>query len=90
MIAIEIAVLVFLAVMIAMGIRTVAKPLTETYLERMKFKYRELGSQAERDLNQKVEVLEGEIMSLRQQVKSLQESVDFAIDATKKIEKKDS
>jgi hypothetical protein len=85
MIAFEIALLMFLGVVAVMGIRHIAKPITEAYAEKVKFGYRELGSQSEKELKEKVSALEDEIMNLKQQVKSLQESVDFAIEQKQSV-----
>lgn len=80
MIAFEIALLLFLGVLVVMGIRHIARPITEAYVEKMKFGYKALGSKAESTLTQKIRTLEAEVMNLKDQVKSLQESVDFAIE----------
>ena len=77
MIAFEVALLIFFAVIIVTGLIALAKPLTEVFSERMKFRYREMGSEGETMLKNKIHILEEEVVAMKQQMKSLQETVDF-------------
>jgi len=71
--AFEIAFLLFLAV----GVIAIGRPIVAAYLEKTKFKYRELGSEAEDKLDKRIEFLQAEVLDLKQRMVSMQESVEF-------------
>ena len=77
MIAFEVAFLIFLGVVLVVGLRAVGKPIADAYAERMRYKYRDLGSEAQTVLTKKVEYLEAEIMDLKARLKSLEETADY-------------
>ena len=85
MIAFEIALLVFLGVIIVVGIANIGKPITQAYADRMRYRYKELDSEAETKLKQRVEFLESEVIELKKQLLAVQETADFAV---KQIEMK--
>jgi hypothetical protein len=79
MVGFEIALLVFLGVVIVVGIRAIAAPLSNAYAEKMKYRYRELGSESETELRNKVAYLESELLAVKQQLLEVQQSVEFVI-----------
>lgn len=79
MIAFEIAFLMFLGVVSVVFIAAAGRPLAEAYAERVRWKYRQLDSEAEFVLKQRVAALEDEVRDLKRQVIAVQESSDFAV-----------
>ena len=77
MIAFEVVLLICVAVVIVTGLLALAKPMTEAFSERLKFRYRDLGSASEVLLKNQIRVLEEEVVSMKDQLKSLQETVEF-------------
>src|SRR5690242_18341845 len=75
--AFEVAFLLFLGAVLVAGIIKIGKPLADAQAERVKFKYRDLGSPAQELLTKKAEYLEAEIMDLKARVKSLEEAAEF-------------
>lgn len=59
-------------------IAAVARPMAEAYAERLKTKYRAIGSDEAQALRLKVESLENEVLELKSQVKNVQETSEFA------------
>jgi hypothetical protein len=84
-IAFEIALLVFFGVIIVVGIASIGKPITQAYVDKMRYKYKELDSEAETKLKQRVEFLESEVIELKKQLIAVQETAEFAV---KQIEMK--
>ena len=76
MIAIEIALLLVVGIVIVVGIANIGKPLTQAWA---KYKYEELGTEAEVKLKKRVDFLEGEIIELKKQLTAVQETADYAI-----------
>jgi hypothetical protein len=77
MIAFEVALVLVIGVIVVSGLVTLAKPITEAASERIKFKYREMGSESEKMLKDKVNILESELIAVKEQVRALQETVDY-------------
>lgn len=73
---IAIEILVFGVIVVSIVV-FLARPLFEARAERMKHQYREMGSDTERMLKEKVTFLEGELIEVKRQLTSLQETVDF-------------
>ena len=80
MIAFEVVLLICIAVVIVTGLIALAKPITEAFSEKLKFRYREMGSEGEVMLKNKIHILEEEMVSMKEQLKSLQETLDFVSD----------
>lgn len=76
-IAFEIAFLMFLGVVTVVFIAAAGRPLAEAYAERLKWKYRQLDSEAEFVLKQRVAALEDEVRDLKRQVIAVQDTTDF-------------
>lgn len=87
MLAFEIALLVFLGVIIVVGIANIGKPITQAYVDKVRYKYKELDSEAETKLKARVEFLESEVIELKRQLIAVQETADFAV---KQIEMKEA
>ncbi len=79
MIAIEVAVLIFLGVVLVVGMRAIAAPIIQAYAEKVRYKYRDMGSESETMLKQKVEYLESEVLTLKQQLNDVQATLDFVV-----------
>lgn len=79
MIAFEVALLIVLGVITVVGLRAIGEPLTKAHAEKIKYQYKELGSAAETALKTRVEYLESEVLTLKQQLKEVQESVEYAV-----------
>jgi hypothetical protein len=60
-------------------IAAVARPMAEAYAEKLKTRYKAIGSDEAQALKVKVDALENEVLELKSQVKSVQESTDFAV-----------
>lgn len=75
--AFEIAFLLFIGILAVVGTVAIGRPMVTAYLEKTRYKYRELGSEAEQRLDQRVKFLESEVTELKRQVASLQETSDF-------------
>ncbi len=56
-----------------------ARPFVEAYTEKMKTQYKAVDSEKADKLEKRINALEGEILDLRQQLKTVQESADFAL-----------
>lgn len=79
MIAFEMAFLMVLGVITVVTIAAVGRPMAEVYAEKVKFKYKELGSETEVQLKERVTALEQELADLKKQVTSFQDTADFAV-----------
>ena len=79
--------LMIVGVVAIVTVAAVGRPLAEAYSEKQKAKYRELGSDAEDKLKQRVAFLESEIDELKRQLHQIQETNDFTI---KMLEKEKS
>lgn len=79
MIAFEVALLIFFGIILVGGMRTIAAPLIQAYAEKMRYKYRDMGSESETLLKQKVEYLESEVVTLKQQLNEVQATLDYVI-----------
>lgn len=75
--AFEVALLLFLAVVIIAGLLTLGKPMMDVFAEKMTFKLREMGSESEQHFKDKINILEGELLAVKQQVNAMQETIDF-------------
>jgi hypothetical protein len=73
----EIAFVVILGVIIVVGISALGKPLADAQAEKVRFRFRSLGSEAQEALTKKSDYLESEIMDLKQRVKALEEIAEF-------------
>ena len=79
MIAFEVLFLLAVSVVVIATIVSIGRPLAEARAEKLKFKYRDLGSESELILKQRVSALEQDLAELRKQIVSSQETADFAI-----------
>jgi hypothetical protein len=79
MIAFEIALLVVLGIVIVAGIKSIAPPISQAYAEKIRFKYKDLGSEAETVLKERVSFLENEVRDLKQQLSDVQQTLDLVI-----------
>jgi flagellar biosynthesis/type III secretory pathway M-ring protein FliF/YscJ len=77
MIAFEVALVICVAIILVTAIRSLARPITEAIAERMRSQYREMGSDTEKMLKDRVNFLEGELLAVKQQVTALQEQLDY-------------
>ena len=75
--AFEVAFLLFLAVVILGALWVVARPMMLAFLEKTKYRYRDMGSETEALLKDKINILEGELLAVKQQVTTMQETIDF-------------
>lgn len=79
MIAFEVALLFVLALISVVTIAAVGRPLAEAYAEKLKTRYRAIGSQEAYDLKERQQNLETEMIELKSQIKTLQENNEYAI-----------
>lgn len=79
MIAFEIMFLIMGSLVAIVTIAAVGRPLAEAYSEKLKQRYRELGPEQERQLTARIAALEEEIRELKQQVKGITDTTDFAV-----------
>ncbi len=79
MIAFEMAFLMVLGVIAVVTIAAVGRPMAEAYAEKVRFKYKELGSESEILLKERVAALEQELADLKRQVTGFQDTADFAV-----------
>lgn len=77
MIAVEI--MFWFAVLAAVSIAVLGKPLAEAYAERIKARYKGIGSEQEAFLRSRVESLEQEVIDLKKQLLQIQETTDFTL-----------
>lgn len=64
-----------------------ARPFVEAYTEKMKTQYKAVDSEQASKLEKRINALEGEVLDLRQQLKTVQESADFALKIIQENEK---
>jgi hypothetical protein len=83
----EIAFILVLLIIAGSIITATGRPLYELYLEKFKFKYKGIDSEAEARINDKIRSLEQEVSQLRTQLTAVQESSEFAL---KLIEQEDA
>jgi peptidoglycan hydrolase CwlO-like protein len=79
LIAFEVAFIFVVAIVLVVSIATLGKPLAEAYAEKLKTKYREIGSQEAHALRERLSLLEEEILEIRSQLKSVQENSEYTI-----------
>lgn len=79
LIAFEIMFLIMGSLVAIVTIAAVGRPLAEAYSEKLKQRYRELGPEQERQLTARIAALEEEIRELKQQVKGITDTTDFAV-----------
>jgi len=84
-----------IAIVLVVSIAAMGRPLAEAYAEKLKTKYREIGSQEAHSLKENMRLLEGEVLDLKAQMKILQENNEYVAKllessekATKKIQDK--
>jgi hypothetical protein len=86
LIAFEVAFLFIAGLVAIVTIAAMGRPLAEAYAEKLKTKYRAIGSEQASSLQLRLESLENEVRDLKSQLKNVQESTEFAV---KLIEKGD-
>ena len=77
--AFEIVFLFVIGLVSIVTIATVGRPLAIAYAEKLKTKYKEIGSDEANNLKQRVAAVEEEMRDLKRQLTNIQESSDFAI-----------
>ncbi len=85
MIAIEVLLLLAASVIVIVGLTAVVRPIAQAYSERLKMNYKEIGSEQENLLKNRVSSLEEEIREIKRQMQGIQETSDFT---AKLLEKK--
>ena len=85
MIAIEVLLLLAASVIVIVGLTAVVRPIAQAYSERLKMNYKEIGSDQENLLKNRVSSLEEEIREIKRQMQGIQETSDFT---AKLLEKK--
>jgi hypothetical protein len=75
----EIAFILVLLILAGSVITLTGRPLYELYLEKFKFKYKGIESEAEARLNDRIRSLEQEVSQLRSQLTTVQESSEFTL-----------
>ncbi|PWT95928.1 MAG: hypothetical protein C5B53_10620 [Candidatus Melainabacteria bacterium] len=86
MIAFEVALVFTFALVGIVTIAAVGRPLAEAYAEKLKTRYKAIGSEEASSLKLRVESLENELRELKSQLRNVQDSTDFVV---KLIEKND-
>ena len=87
MIAFEVAFIFVIAIVAVVSIAAVGRPLAQAYAEKLKTQYRAIGSQEAHNLKGRLQMLEGEILELKSQIKVLQENNEYV---TKLLELKEN
>lgn len=77
MIAFEFAFIFLASLVLIVSIAAVGRPLAEAYAEKLKTKYREIGSQEAQNLKNRLNLLEGEILELKSHLKILQDNNEY-------------
>ena len=67
-----------LTLVLIVTIAAVGRPLAEAYAEKLKVSYREQGSDEMRRIKQSLESMERQVFELKEQVKQLEETNEFA------------
>lgn len=80
----EIAFILVLLILAGSVITAAGRPLYELYLEKFKFKYKGIDSEAEARINEKLRSLEQEVAQLRTQLTAVQESSEFTLKLVQK------
>ncbi len=78
MIAFEAVFVSMIGLVLIVTIAAVARPLAEAYAEKLKVSYREQGSDEMRRIKQNLESMERQVFELKEQVKQLEETNEFA------------
>lgn len=78
MLAFEIMALLIIGIIAIVTVAAVGRPIAEAYSEKLKSQYRELGSQKEKQLQDRIGSLEEEVRALKNQLSAIQETADFA------------
>ncbi len=86
MLAFEMMALFMVGIIAVVTVAAVGRPIAEAYSEKLKSQYRELGSQKEKQLQDRIACLEEEVRELKGQIRGIQETADFA---AKLLEEKD-
>lgn len=77
MIAIEVLLLLAASVIVIVGLTAVIRPIAQAYSERLKMNYKEIGSEQENLLKNRVSSLEEEIREIKRQMLGIQETSEF-------------
>ena len=77
MIAFEVAFIFVVAIVLVVSIAAMGKPLAEAYAEKLKVKYKEIGSQEAYNLKESLRLVQGEVLELKNQMKILQENNEY-------------
>ncbi|CAN5254004.1 hypothetical protein BH10CYA1_BH10CYA1_50920 [soil metagenome] len=77
MIAIEVLLLLAAAAIVIVGLTAVVRPIAQAYSERLKTNYKEIGSEQEILLKNRVSSLEEEIREIKRQMLGIQETSEF-------------
>lgn len=75
----EIVFLFVIGLISIVALATVGRPLAIAYAEKLKTRYREIGSEEASNLKDRLAAAEEEIRELKRQMASVQESSDFTI-----------
>lgn len=78
MLVFEIMALLIIGVIAIVTVAAVGRPIAEAYSEKLKSQYRELGSQKEKQLQDRIGCLEEDVRELKNQMKAIQDTADFA------------
>jgi hypothetical protein len=81
MVVVEILVGIIIASVVLTMIGKIGAPLAEAFAERLKLKYRDMGSESEAKLQARIEVLEEEVHALQEQITAIRETADYAVKA---------
>lgn len=88
MIAFEVATIFIIAIVLIVSIAAMGRPLAEAYAEKLKMKYREIGSQEAHNLKQRTHLLEGEVLELKLCLKVLNENNEYVTKLLESSERK--
>ncbi len=75
--AFEVAFILVVSIVLVVSMATIGSPLAKAYAEKLKTKYREIGSQEAYSLKESMRLLEGEVLELKAQMKTLQENNEY-------------
>jgi len=79
MIAVEVLVALMVIAVVIFGIAKIAAPIAEAFADRLKLKFQEIGPEEEHELKVRINALEEEVRTLKQQISNVQATADFAI-----------
>ncbi|MBI2811327.1 MAG: hypothetical protein HYX67_10925 [Candidatus Melainabacteria bacterium] len=77
MIVIELLVGILIAIVVITGIMKVAAPIADSFSERLRLKFQEIGPEQERQFRIRMEALEQQVRELQSQVSNLQDVANF-------------